>query len=136
MSQDPDFDRIYRLLDVDPEDGWTAIQQAYRRKAQTFHPDRASGNPVIEKIAAKRFEELTNSFEHLKRFYRIFGDLPPREIKHVVRKHSEAEQSEQYVGPARVGVQRSAGKSSYIWILPLATLLLFMIAAFLGLLLS
>ena len=86
MPQEPDFDRIYRLLDVDPTEGWEAVQQSYRRKAQAFHPDRAGGNPRIEKIAKIRFEELNESFEELRRFRRIFGDLPPKGLKRTLQR--------------------------------------------------
>ncbi|MDJ0656319.1 MAG: J domain-containing protein [Xanthomonadales bacterium] len=77
MSVDPDFDRYYRLLEVTPEEGWKAVQIAYRKKAQAYHPDRAGGHERIEKIAKLRFEEVTEAYEQLKRYRRIFGDLPP-----------------------------------------------------------
>ncbi|MFK7956119.1 MAG: J domain-containing protein [Lysobacterales bacterium] len=72
----PDFDKIFRTLGVDSSASWEEITQAYRRKVQAAHPDRAGGNPRIVKIAQAKFDEIQSAFEELKRYRKIFGDLP------------------------------------------------------------
>ncbi|MEM7707668.1 MAG: J domain-containing protein [Pseudomonadota bacterium] len=136
VTPNPDFDQIYKMLDVDPADGWAVVQQSFRRKAQRYHPDRAKGNPVIEKIAARRFEELNQSFEELKRFYRIFGDLPPLGLNatadYTRPKRSSARTP--LVQP-KTGVMKdsSANKIAFNWAVPIGTVVLFIVAAIVGL---
>jgi curved DNA-binding protein CbpA len=42
----------YKVLQVDPEAEDEVIQAAYRRLAQKYHPDRATGNDAVERMVA------------------------------------------------------------------------------------
>ena len=42
----------YKVLQVDPEAEDEVIQAAYRRLAQKYHPDRASGSEAVERMVA------------------------------------------------------------------------------------
>jgi curved DNA-binding protein CbpA len=42
----------YKILQVDPEAEDEVIQAAYRRLAQKYHPDRATGNDAVERMVA------------------------------------------------------------------------------------
>lgn len=107
MSSEPDFDRIYRLLEVNPADGWDAVRRAYRRKAQAFHPDKAHGNPKIEKIAKLRFEEVRRAYEELKRYNEIFGFLPPSGMRRPASKKKDNSWPSQQ--PRRKSKEKKAG---------------------------
>lgn len=49
MADGPD---PYKILQVDPEAEDEVIQAAYRRLAQKYHPDRASGSEAVERMVA------------------------------------------------------------------------------------
>ena len=49
MAQGPD---PYKILQVDPEAEDEVIQAAYRRLAQKYHPDRASGAEAMERMVS------------------------------------------------------------------------------------
>jgi curved DNA-binding protein CbpA len=49
MTNGPD---PYKILQVDPEAEDEVIQAAYRRLAQKYHPDRATGNDAVERMVA------------------------------------------------------------------------------------
>jgi curved DNA-binding protein CbpA len=49
MADTPD---PYKILQVDPEAEDEVIQAAYRRLAQKYHPDRATGNDAVERMVA------------------------------------------------------------------------------------
>jgi curved DNA-binding protein CbpA len=42
----------YKILQVDPEAEDEVIQAAYRRLAQKYHPDRATGSEAVERMVA------------------------------------------------------------------------------------
>ena len=42
----------YKILQVDPEAEDEVIQAAYRRLAQKYHPDRATGSDAVERMVA------------------------------------------------------------------------------------
>jgi curved DNA-binding protein CbpA len=49
MADGPD---PYKILQVDPEAEDEVIQAAYRRLAQKYHPDRATGSEAVERMVA------------------------------------------------------------------------------------
>jgi curved DNA-binding protein CbpA len=49
MADGPD---PYKILQVDPEAEDEVIQAAYRRLAQKYHPDRATGTEAVERMVA------------------------------------------------------------------------------------
>ena len=49
MADGPD---PYKVLQVDPEAEDEVIQAAYRRLAQKYHPDRATGSEAVERMVA------------------------------------------------------------------------------------
>jgi curved DNA-binding protein CbpA len=49
MTNGPD---PYKILQVDPEAEDEVIQAAYRRLAQKYHPDRATGSDAVERMVA------------------------------------------------------------------------------------
>jgi curved DNA-binding protein CbpA len=49
MTNSPD---PYKILQVDPEAEDEVIQAAYRRLAQKYHPDRATGSDAVERMVA------------------------------------------------------------------------------------
>ena len=137
MTPDPDFDRTYRLLGVEPEDGWDAILLAYRQKAQLYHPDRAGGNPTIERIATQRFEDLHSSFSELKRFYKIFGALPPKGLNHAPARaeFSQRDSGEHVVGtPVRpdraVASPYKLGSPRHRWAIVAGVVIVLLLALF------
>lgn len=103
--------------------------QAYRRKAQAFHPDRAGGNPRIEKIAKKRFEELNEAFEQLRRFRRIFGDLPPKNLEQQLRPKSASNEVE-FTPPAPASTSTGLPVK---WLISLGAAIIFAAIAVIGL---
>ena len=79
MPEAPDYAAIYRMIEARPEDGWDAVQKAYRRKVQLLHPDKAAGDAEREVVMRRQFEELMRGFDALRSFYQSFGALPPIE---------------------------------------------------------
>ena len=48
--------------DVDSEEGWIAVRQAYKRLAKKFHPDNKEGD-------TEKFKEINTAYIHLKELH-------------------------------------------------------------------
>lgn len=64
-SVDPEIQRAMRLLDVREGASRDEITRAYKKKLMYFHPDRYASNPVLEKVATKKTEQIIEAYNLL-----------------------------------------------------------------------
>jgi curved DNA-binding protein CbpA len=86
----------YKVLQVDPEADPDVVQAAYRRLAQKFHPDRASGPE-----AAVRMTEINRAWE-------MIGD-PARRAAHDAERRAHADVASVLGGSAPGSRRSTAG---------------------------
>ena len=52
-----------RLLDISEGASRDEITRAYKKKLMYFHPDRYASNPVLEKVATKKTEQIIEAYK-------------------------------------------------------------------------
>lgn len=62
-SVDPEIQRAMRLLDIREGSSRDEITRAYKKKLMYFHPDRYASNPVLEKVATKKTEQIIEAYK-------------------------------------------------------------------------
>ena len=62
-SVDPEIQRAMRLLDISEGASRDEITRAYKKKLMYFHPDRYASNPVLEKVATKKTEQIIEAYK-------------------------------------------------------------------------
>lgn len=62
-SVDPEIQRAMRLLDINEGASRDEITRAYKKKLMYFHPDRYASNPVLEKVATKKTEQIIEAYK-------------------------------------------------------------------------
>jgi len=60
------IDECFKILGVGTNASIGEVKQAYRDKAQIFHPDRFVKKPRIQKQVEDKFKEINNAYEILK----------------------------------------------------------------------
>lgn len=66
----------YRILGIDPGCEWTQVQQAYRRLAQSHHPDRFEEGTVEFQKASNFIIEINQAYAKLSAYFKVHGNLP------------------------------------------------------------
>ncbi len=73
-----DYQESYKTLNLSATAEWAEIKLAYRRQVQLWHPDRHQDSSDQEhKEASDKFLSVTSAFEHIQRYYKENGKLPP-----------------------------------------------------------
>lgn len=62
---DEKVQRAMRLLEVHEDASRDEITKAYKKKLMYFHPDRYATNPVLEKVATKKTEQIIEAYNLL-----------------------------------------------------------------------
>ena len=60
------IDECFKILGVGTNASIGEVKQAYRDKAEIFHPDRFVKKPRIQKQVEDKFKEINNAYEILK----------------------------------------------------------------------
>ncbi len=71
----PDYDRHYRVLGVEPGCSWENLRSAYRRLVRTWHPDHRPA--AADRASHETIKEITRAFRSLCDYRRRHGALPP-----------------------------------------------------------
>jgi hypothetical protein len=77
-AEDPDYDRLYFLLDLQPGDPVDQVKQNFRQLAQIFHSDKWQyPSPASTKWAEERFKAIKQAKDILERHWDLHGCAPP-----------------------------------------------------------
>lgn len=76
MSRDSDFSRLFDALGVEPGCSWEEARRAYRRQAQSWHPDRFPESSPERAEAEKKFKRINRAYQILAAYWKQFGELP------------------------------------------------------------
>lgn len=80
MAKDIDWYKCYQALDVGIESEWKQVQAAYRRQAQSSHPDRFPIDSEEQRVAELRIVEINQAYHALSVFYNDHGYLPGQRV--------------------------------------------------------
>lgn len=76
MIEDTDWISCYEVLGVAPESNWDELRTAYRRLAQSWHPDRFAQDTQERDDAEKRIVSINQAYQALSDYYQEQGHLP------------------------------------------------------------
>lgn len=76
MRQEVDWHHCYKVLGVVPGSDWKTVQAAYRRQAQTSHPDRFPDGSEEQRQAEQQIVEINKAYQSLSKYYKQNGKLP------------------------------------------------------------
>lgn len=76
MREDTDWYAFYQVLGVGSDSDWKTVQRAYRRLAQSSHPDRFKSGTVEHKNAELEIVKINRAYRALSEFYRKNKRLP------------------------------------------------------------
>ena len=81
MNREPEFSRFYKILGAEPGCSWREVRQAYRRQAQSWHPDRFPESSPERAEAEKKFVRINRAYQVLGAYWKQFGELPGQKQK-------------------------------------------------------
>jgi len=58
--------RAYAVLGMSPGSSAWQVQREYRRQARQWHPDRWSGDPALQAVAAERMRDLNDAIREIR----------------------------------------------------------------------
>ncbi|MBQ0039688.1 MAG: DnaJ domain-containing protein [Treponema sp.] len=64
----PELERAYRLLGISANATKDEIKKAYKDKLMYFHPDRHTGNAILEKVATDKTRQVMESYELILKY--------------------------------------------------------------------
>ena len=64
----PEVERACRLLGVTATSSREEIKKAYKEKLQYYHPDKHTGNPILEKIAGDKTRQVVEAYELISKY--------------------------------------------------------------------
>lgn len=76
------YSDYYNLLGLAPDADWQQFRNAYRKRAQYWHPDRYNEeqDSARSELANVRFRELTEAHAALQKYYEQYNKLPFEEV--------------------------------------------------------
>lgn len=75
MPQPSDYDRYHRVLGLEPGASLVEIEESWRLRLTESHPDKFTGSATQR--ATSRAQEINNSRDELRRYWRAYGAPPP-----------------------------------------------------------
>lgn len=60
--------RAYRLLDISFSATKEEVRKAYKEKLLYFHPDKYSGNKILEKVATDKTRQIVEAFNLITKY--------------------------------------------------------------------
>ena len=64
----PELEHAYKVLDLSFEATREDLKKAYKEKLMYYHPDRHTGNDIIEKVATKKTSDIILAYNMLDNF--------------------------------------------------------------------
>jgi curved DNA-binding protein CbpA len=61
-----DLNRYYKILGIKVGTSQAEVKQAYRKLAKLWHPDRFSGDPVLQQQAEEKLKAINEAYQYLK----------------------------------------------------------------------
>lgn len=76
LRDDTNWAELYQALGIDQGGEWTQVQAAYRRMAQSRHPDRFKEGTPEHRDAQGQIIEINQAYAKLSAYYKAHGHLP------------------------------------------------------------
>jgi hypothetical protein len=81
MTRKSDFSRLYDTLGLKPGCSWEQVRKAYRRQAQSWHPDRFPETSPERAEAEKKIVRINHAYRILAAYWKQFGTLPGQNLE-------------------------------------------------------
>jgi len=76
LREDTNWLELYQTLGIEPGCEWSQVQTAYRRMAQSRHPDRFEEGSTEHREAQDQIIEINHAYAKLSAYYKTHGYLP------------------------------------------------------------
>jgi hypothetical protein len=76
MTNEPDYDASYRILDLEPGAGIEEIDTRWRLLAFAWHPDKFAAGPLRDRFE-RELQKINTARDELKKYWRAHGAPPP-----------------------------------------------------------
>lgn len=81
MTRESEFSHLYDALGLKPGCSWEQVRKAYRRQAQSWHPDRFPEASPERAEAEKKIVRINHAYRILAAYRKQYGTLPGRDLE-------------------------------------------------------
>lgn len=62
--------KAFSKIQIPPESDFESAKKIYREKLKFYHPDRRNDNPVLQKVAKEKTEQLLSSWKIIENYFK------------------------------------------------------------------